>query len=232
MRTHPTAVCLICHRSFPRDQLFPVELMRPVISDLIQHHNPEFDGTGYVCSPDHQMLRSEHLESLIRADMGEITQLEKEVLESFREHDILTENLNEQFEGKLTFGERLSDRIAAFGGSWKFISLFALVLVGWMIINTYFIRAEAFDPFPFILLNLVLSCLAAIQAPIIMMSQNRQAAKERVKSNYEYTINLKAELEIRQLNAKMDQLTKQQWSRMLEIQQVQIDLLEQLSKRK
>lgn len=141
---------------------------------------------------------------------------------------MISENLNIQFERQLTLGERVADKVAEFGGSWPFIIIFAITLVVWITMNSVTLLWRSFDPYPFILLNLVLSCLAAIQAPIIMMSQNRQEAKDRLRSEYDYRVNLKAELEIRHLHWKMDQLLSNHWRRLLEIQQIQLDLMEEL----
>ena len=155
---------------------------------------------------------------------------ERRVLEYFLGGRRLVRDTNQMFADTRTFGERLSDRIAAFGGSWRFIMLFMAVLLGWVALNTFVLpaRREAFDPYPYILLNLVLSCLAAVQAPVIMMSQNRQEAKDRARAKNDYQVNLKAELEIRHLHEKMDHLLSHQWERLVQIQQVQLDLLTEL----
>ena len=160
--------------------------------------------------------------------MGQISNLHEEVLESLKEHEILSKNINLEFEQDLTFWERASDRLATVGGSWRFILGFALVLAIWVTIYSIALLKQPFDPYPYILLNLVLSCLAAIQAPVIMMSQNRQDAKDRLRSEHDYQLNLKAELEIRHLNEKMDLLLSTQWRRLLEIQRIQMEVLEEL----
>jgi uncharacterized membrane protein len=126
----------------------------------------------------------------------------------------------------------LSDKIAEFGGSWKFIITFGGVIVVWVVLNAVLLLDRGFDPYPFILLNLILSCLAALQAPVIMMSQNRAEARDRLRGENDYKVNLKAELEIRHLHEKMDHLLRRQYNRLFEIQQIQIELLEQLSQRK
>lgn len=154
------------------------------------------------------------------------------MIDSFRNQDLVAENVNKKFEKRLSLGERLADVIARFGGSWKFILIFLSMILVWMIINTFFFTEEGFDPYPFILLNLVLSCLAAIQAPVIMMSQNRQGEKERLQANEDYVTNLKAELEIQQLHSKLDLFMKRQWETMLDLQQIQIELAEDLLKHK
>ena len=121
----------------------------------------------------------------------------------------VSRNLNEEEADRLTFGERIADRVAAFGGSWTFILLFGAFLLGWMLTNAFILASRAFDPFPFILLNLALSALAALQAPVIMMSQNRQSAKDRLKADLDYQVNLKAELEVAQLHGKVDRIYEQ-----------------------
>jgi uncharacterized membrane protein len=130
----------------------------------------------------------------------------------------------------LTVGERLADGLAKYAGSWKFMIGFAVVLVMWITLNSYVLASSAWDHYPFILLNLCLSCLAAVQAPVIMMSQNRLEAKDRIRAEHDYIVNLKAELEIRSLNEKMDHLLVNQWQRLLEIQQVQTELMQELSR--
>jgi uncharacterized membrane protein len=162
-------------------------------------------------------------------ERGELSRLDHEVLQSLKEQETVTENLNLEFEKDLTTGQYVADRVAGFGGSWTFIIIFFLVLVAWMAANSLFLMAKAFDPYPFILLNLVLSCLAAIQAPIIMMSQNRLEARDRLRSEQDYQVNLKAELEIRHLHEKLDVLLKHQWHKLLEVQQIQLDLMREVA---
>jgi uncharacterized membrane protein len=147
-------------------------------------------------------------------------------MKSLEEHEILSKNINIEFEQELTLGEHLADKIAKFGGSWGFIMVFTTFFLLWIAINSFMLTWKPFDPYPFILLNLFLSCLAAIQAPIIVMSQNRQEAKDRLRSEHDFSINLKAELEIRHLHEKMDHLLMNQWQRLLEIQEIQMDLME------
>lgn len=155
---------------------------------------------------------------------------ERRVLEYVLGGRRLVRDTNRVFADTRTFGERLSDRIAAFGGSWRFIMLFMAVLLGWVVLNTFVLpaRREAFDPYPYILLNLFLSMIAALQAPIIMMSQNRQAARDRLEAEHDYEVNLKAEIEIRTLHEKLDQLRERDWASLVAIQQEQIRMLERL----
>lgn len=160
-----------------------------------------------------------------RAHLGK---LEQEVVRSFCEHELLTENLSAQFDRESTLGEHIADHVAEFGGSWRFIILFGSVIFVWILVNSILLLNQPFDPYPFILLNLVLSCLAASQAPVIMMSQNRQESKDRLRAEHDYRVNLKAELEIRHLNSKIDLLLTHQWHRLMEVQQLQTDLIEEL----
>ncbi len=152
---------------------------------------------------------------------------ERELLKHFSEHPIISKNTNHQFEANQSFGDRLADRMAAFGGSWPFLIGFSTALLAWMLLNSLFLT-QPFDPYPFILLNLVLSSVAALQAPIIMMSQSRQAAKDRLDAGHDYEINLKAELEIQRLHSKIDELREAQWRELVQLQQEQIQLLNQI----
>ncbi|GLQ31962.1 DUF1003 domain-containing protein [Litoribrevibacter albus] len=152
-----------------------------------------------------------YFENLAKALLGQsfkdLDEAEKRVIGSIAEHTTVSENTNETFRESLTFGQRVADKVAKFGGSWAFIGLFFGFILVWILINTLFLVSETpFDPYPFILLNLGLSTLAAFQAPIIMMSQNRQAAKDRVKQEATYEINLKLELEIMRLHDKLNMI--------------------------
>lgn len=153
--------------------------------------------------------------------------LERHVIDHFVHRRPVTKDLNAEFERGLTFGERTADRVAALGGSWTFIGLFLGAMAIWIGLNVA--AGRTFDPYPFILLNLVLSCLAALQAPVIMMSQNRQSAKDRLDAQHDYEVNMKAEMEIVALHLKIDELRDKQWTTLLAIQQRQIELLERLT---
>lgn len=165
---------------------------------------------------------------LLEQDRSELVELEDELERSFKSYEASAIDPAEASDAELTFGERLADKVAAFGGSWTFLILFGVVLATWIGINATIV-ALRFDPYPFILLNLVLSCIAAVQAPVIMMSQNRQEAKDRLRAQHDYRVNLKAELEVRELHDKMDHLLYRQMQRMLELQRLQVELLSELS---
>jgi uncharacterized membrane protein len=208
------------------------ELVRPSLVEFIRKRVPEWDDKGFICLDDLGEFRKDYVKEVLEDEIGELSALDHEVIESLQQHEILSSDISKQFERKLTFGERLSDQIAEFGGSWKFLISFGAVLLIWIGINGVILATRAFDPFPFILLNLILSCLAAVQAPIIMMSQNRAEARDRLRAENDYKVNLKAELEIRHLHEKIDHLLRRQYNRLFEIQQIQIELLEELSRKR
>lgn len=225
--------CGLCFKLKAIPSLRSVEIIQRSIMEMIKNEHPDWEAAGYVCAADLKEVKSHYVEKILEEEMGKLTTLEKEVVESLEKHELLSANINKEFERDLTLGERISDKVAAFGGSWKFIITFALVIVVWILLNALLLSKHAFDPYPFILLNLLLSTLAALQAPIIMMSQNRQEDRDRLRSEQDYKTNLKAELEIRHLNEKMDHLLNYQWQKLLEIQQLQIDLMEEtIHKRK
>jgi uncharacterized membrane protein len=223
------SVCQICRTDADSEAMIPLALVRPAVVNEIRKDFPALSPEGFICKDDLNRYRIRYVESLLSSEQGEVTTLDRDVLESLKQHEFLTSNLNEEFVSKLTLGEALADRIATFGGSWRFIIVFGSVLVVWIMINTIALATKPFDPYPFILLNLILSCLAAIQAPVIMMSQNRQEAKDRLRSEHDYRVNLKAELEIRHLHEKVDHLLSRQWERLAEIQQIQIELLAEVA---
>lgn len=163
-----------------------------------------------------------------------LQQLNKIVENALKEEELLTNNIYEleREEGKkISRGNRLADRVAAFGGSWRFIIIFSLVLGVWVVVNSILPSARKFDPYPFILLNLFLSCIAALQAPVIMMSQNRKEDKDRKRAQSDYMINLKAEIEIRNLHQKIDLLIAEQMKDMFELQKVQAEMLLELKEK-
>jgi uncharacterized membrane protein len=225
-------VCQVCKKPKSPDSGMIAELIRPSLLEFIKKKLPDLDSKGFICLADLGEFRKDYIKEVLEDEIGELSTLDNEVIESLHQHEILASNIEEQFERKLTFGERLSDQIASFGGSWRFIILFGVVLVVWIILNAALLLNRGFDPYPFILLNLILSCLAAMQAPIIMMSQNRAELRDRLRSENDYKINLKAELEIRHLHEKIDHLLRRQYNRLFEIQQIQIELLEEISHRK
>ncbi len=224
-----TVLCEVCKKQEKLSQVLPADVVREPIAGRIKAVHPDWSSESYICISDLNRFRADYVQDVIKADKGELSALEKEVVESLRKQDLLSENINEEYDKSLTLGERVADRLADFGGSWRFIGIFSGVLFLWMIINSTLLVWKPFDPYPFIFLNLILSCLAAIQAPVIMMSQNRQEARDRLQAEHDYRVNLKAELEIRHLHEKVDHLLMSQWQRLLEIQQIQMDLMEEIA---
>lgn len=228
----PTGICSLCGREVPARELFPLDALRPTIADLIRRDHPDLASDALVWRGEIDRLRSAYIGDILRQERGELSLLEQDVLDSLRKHETLSENIEDGFERERTFGERVSDHLASFGGSWAFLISFGVVLAVWMAFNAWRGEGQAFDPYPFILLNLVLSCLAAIQAPVIMMSQRRQEEKDRLRALNDYRVNLKAELEIRHLHEKLDHVLKSQWERLAELQEMQLDMLQELGRRR
>lgn len=226
-----TALCYVTKKQLPLSQLVLGATIRRAIYNMIKEDFPGFTDDDYVSIDSLNIYRKKYLEALLEKELGEITSLEEEVLDSIHENELVSSNIESELRENLQLGEKVADKIATFGGSWTFILSFFLFIILWMAVNVYLVATRPFDPYPFILLNLMLSCLAAIQAPIIMMSQNRKEAKDRQRSEYDYKVNLKAELEIRLLHEKIDHLIVQQNQRMLEIQQIQVDLMEDILNR-
>jgi uncharacterized membrane protein len=199
--------------------------LRPSLAEFVRQKHPDIRSDDYVSRKIVDDYRGQYIAELLRDERGELSNLEDEVVESLRSHDTLAENIEEDYEDSRTIGDRVSDVVATFGGSWTFIISFCVFLAIWMSVNLILGEAAAFDVYPFILLNLILSTIAALQAPVIMMSQRRQEAKDRLRALNDYKVNLKAELEIRHLHEKVDHLLNRQWERLTEIQQIQIEMM-------
>jgi|ERR1043165_9598955 uncharacterized membrane protein len=225
-------VCAVCGKSFSPRDLVPGIAVRDVIAGEIASEHADWSQEKLICRADLNRFRSRYVHTLLESEKGELSSLEKEVLLSLRDHETLAKDVDTEFQGDWTVGERLADRIATFGGSWTFLICFGGFLALWIIVNSIVLYSRPPDPFPYILLNLILSCLAAVQAPVIMMSQNRQEAKDRLRSQHDYQVNLKAELEIRHLHEKVDHLLSHQWERLAQIQEIQLELLSELSRRR
>lgn len=167
-----------------------------------------------------------------KADLDALPEREQRIIQQYSERLPISRDTNQEFETKLTIGQRVADKVAAFGGSWTFIITFAAILLSWVLLNSFLLArgGHSFDAYPYILLNLFLSMLAAIQAPVILMSQSRQAVKDRLNAAHDYEVNLKAELEILSLHEKIDELRDTKWVELMTMQQEQIGLLTQLLK--
>jgi len=229
-RKQETVVCQVCGKQHKATECVLGELVRDSVVRAIQKKYPSWDRASYICRADLNAFRAEAVREALEAEKVEITSVEQDAVRGVTENEILSRNVEAEFQRRLTFGERLADRAASFGGSWTFIIFFGAVIVTWVAVNTFLLLERPFDPYPFILLNLVLSTLAALQAPVILMSQNRQEERDRLRAQEDYKVNLKAELEIRHLNEKMDNMVSNQWQRLLEIQQIQTEILAELAR--
>jgi uncharacterized membrane protein len=217
--------CPICKKQRPVSDGMYGELIDDPIAEIIRKTHPGWPERGITCLSCLDHYGSKLAQDTLEASKGDLSDLEDEVVKSLEEHQVLSKNVNVEFDRGLTLKERVADKVAEFGGSWTFIGIYVAVLMAWIGVNSVGWFLRPFDPYPYIFLNLVLSAVAAMQAPVILMSQNRQDAKDRLRSEHDYRVNLKAELEIRQLSAKMDKLLTKQWSTLLKMQQTQIELL-------
>ncbi|OHD99850.1 MAG: hypothetical protein A3K14_07105 [Sulfurimonas sp. RIFCSPLOWO2_12_FULL_36_74] len=228
----PKKTCVICKKSFLPKDIVSGELIRKEIAAEIIKSYPSWSTENFICKNDLAEFRENYLHFLLESESGELSSLAQDVVRSLKEHELLSFDIESKFDQKWTFGERMADKIAVFGGSWAFLISFALFLLIWIGVNSFMFISHPIDPYPFIFLNLILSCIAAVQAPFIMMSQNRQEAKDRIRSQHDYQINLKAELEIRHLHEKVDHLLSNQWNRLVQIQELQLELLSELNAKK
>lgn len=223
-----TIHCSICGNSLVTGVL--LKEVEPDVKKRILSDHPELIDASMLCFSCVTDYRLAHIKETIQSDSKEMNHLNETVFKSIEQGQPVTKNTNHSIKNRLTLGQKTADAIAKFGGSWPFIFSFMFVLISWITINSLALFGQRFDPYPYILLNLVLSCLAAIQAPIIMMSQNRQAERDRLQTSNDYQTNLKAEIEIRLLHQKLDHLLTNEWQHLIEIQTIQLSLLEELQK--
>ena len=213
---------------FPIAQKVEARSVSDNILKFIQQENPEINDDSSLAISELSAYRVKYISSKLQGQMGELSSLEKMVIDTLSNGTQISNLAVSQDNTPLSVGQRMADKVASFGGSWTFIISFGFFLFVWISINTAFLMNKGFDPYPFILLNLILSCIAALQAPIIMMSQNRQEEKDRERSKLDYMINLKSELEIRTLHEKIDHLIIHQQRDLFEIQQVQIEMMKDI----
>jgi uncharacterized membrane protein len=229
MDSPATLTCAITGRTLSPDEAVPCAGLRPSLLRFIQKRFPAVTQSSIVANDALPDLKAAYVEESLADEIGEITHLERAVIRSLEEHEVISEPPEDAAAlASRTLGERLADHLASFGGSWTFILTFGAFLTLWIFLNTAIWRSNPPDPYPYILLNLLLSCIAALQAPVIMMSQRRQESRDRNRAEQDYRINLKAELEIRHLHEKLDHLLYHHSQRLLEIQTIQTDLLSQL----
>ena len=215
----------ISNKSFSVAERISGHIVQPNILGLIQSENPSFTIDSHLSISELNQYREKYLRALLERERLAISGLEGAVLASISNETTLADKIEFEDKTTYTYGQRLADNVATFGGSWTFIIAFGVFLFIWIITNVFVLVTRPFDPYPFIFLNLILSCIAALQAPVIMMSQNRQEEKDRSRAKKDYMINLKAELEIRMLHEKIDHLILHQQQDLLEIQNIQVDML-------
>ncbi|QIH38019.1 DUF1003 domain-containing protein [Flavobacterium sp. Sr18] len=224
MKSNATFISDISKKEFPIADKVSAKTIRNPILALIQNDYPDFDADKFLSITELNMYREKYISNYLLVEIGELTNLETRVIGSLNEDKSLVSTVEDEA-GIRTFGQIVADKVAAFGGSWKFIIFFGVFILLWILANIYILLNKGFDPYPFILLNLILSCLAALQAPVIMMSQNRQEEKDRERAKKDYMINLKSELEIRMLHEKLDHLIMHQQEELIQIQKVQIEMM-------
>ncbi len=223
-----TFISDISGTEFPAQEKILGSSIRQSILSFIQKSNPEFKSENSLSITELNYFRERFIAEYLVNEVGELTDLENTVLSTIQGKTTITNKIIQKIHDRSTLGQRVADKVATFGGSWTFIISFGVFLVIWISINTFVLLNKGFDPYPFILLNLILSCIAAMQAPVIMMSQNRQEEKDRERSKQDYMINLKSELEIRILHEKLDHLIMHQQQELLEIQKVQITMMQDI----
>lgn len=206
-------------------------MVRLSILNLIQKEHPGFTANKSLSVSELNAYREKYIEVFFANQLGELSASEKTVLDSLKDNTTLTDKLDGEEDQVTTFGQRIADKVADFGGSWTFIISFGVFLLIWISINVFWLANKGFDPYPFILLNLILSSLAALQAPVIMMSQNRQEDKDRERARRDYMVNLKSELEIRMLHEKLDHLIINQQQQVLEIHTAQTEMMNDILRR-
>lgn len=220
----------LSNKEFPARERVSAKTIRPSILKIMAAEYPEFNPDKFCSITELNVYRQKYIQDYLLKEVGELTVLEDTVLNALQNKEMLV-NRVEETDDKISIGQRLADQVAAFGGSWTFIGSFAAFLFLWIAVNAFVLVNKPFDPYPFILLNLILSTLAALQAPVIMMSQNRQEEKDRDRARKDYMINLKSELEIRMLHEKLDHLIIHQQHELLEIQKVQIEMMNDILNR-
>ena len=223
-----TFISDLSQKAFSVHEKINGSLIRKPIFEYIQKNNSSFKEESILAFSELNYYREKYISEFLATEIGEINSLENKVAASFNEEELLTESLETNELNKLSIGQSIADKVATFGGSWKFIIIFGVFILIWILLNIFWMAKKGFDPYPFILLNLILSCLAALQAPVIMMSQNRQEEKDRERAKKDYLINLKSEFEIRMLHEKIDHIMLHEQQKLLEIQKVQIEMMNDL----
>jgi uncharacterized membrane protein len=224
MKPIPTFTSDLSKKEFPLTEKISADAIRNPILALIKEDYPDFNSEQFLSINELNLYREKYISNYLLVEIGALSNLEAKVVGALNEDVSLVSKVEDEIETR-TSGQIIADKVANFGGSWKFIISFGVFIVLWILANIYILANKGFDPFPFILLNLILSCLAALQAPVIMMSQNRQEEKDRDRARKDYMINLKSELEIRMLHEKLDHLIMHQQEELIKIQKIQIEMM-------
>jgi uncharacterized membrane protein len=218
---------------FPEKDKISCKSIRLPILNLIKADYPNLDVNEAIATQELNVYREKYISNFLQSEVGELSELHKDVVKSISQDDtsFVKKIEEEEKDDTRNLGQVIADKVASFGGSWTFIISFFIFILIWIASNVFILLNKGFDPYPFILLNLILSCLAALQAPVIMMSQNRQEEKDRERAKKDYMINLKSELEIRLLDDKLDHLIMHQQQELIEIQKVQIEMMNDILER-
>lgn len=217
-----TFISDVSHQEFPVSEKVSAKTIRHSILQMIQKEYPGFTHDSLLSLDELNDYRERYIVATLKKEIGGLNELERTVVDALTGKITLAEKLDGEEQQKMTIGQRVADKVTTFGGSWTFILLFLLMILAWIVLNVVWFANKGFDPYPFILLNLILSCIAAIQAPVIMMSQNRQEEKDRQRARKDYLINLKSEIEIRTLHEKIDHLIMDLQQEILENQKQEL----------
>ena len=230
MRSNKTFTSAISNIEFPEHDRVSGKTIRTSILNLILEDFPNFDVNDSIAVQELNVYREKYISKFLQTEISQLSKLEKDVVRSLGDDTSFVAKVEEEVDTR-NYGQIVADKVAAFGGSWTFIIAFFIFISIWIGSNVFIFTHKEFDPYPFILLDLILSCVAALQAPVIMMSQNRQEEKDRERAKKDYMINLKSELEIRMLDDKIDHLVMHQQQELIEIQKVQIEMMNDILNR-
>lgn len=230
MSNNTTFKSAISNIEFPEHDRVSGKTIRTSILNLILEDFPDFDVNDSISVQELNVYREKYISKFLQTEISQLSKLEKDVVRSLGDDTSFVAKVEEEVDTR-NYGQIVADKVAAFGGSWTFIIAFFVFISIWIGSNVIIFTNKEFDPYPFILLNLILSCVAALQAPVIMMSQNRQEEKDRERAKKDYMINLKSELEIRMLDDKIDHLVMHQQQELIEIQKVQIEMMNDILNR-
>ncbi|MEZ0181509.1 DUF1003 domain-containing protein [Flavobacterium oncorhynchi] len=224
MKNNSTFKSAISNIDFPiSEKIYGKSIHDPILGLIVKDH-PSFCDDDCIAVEELNQYRQKYISNYLSTEIGALSDLEKNVISSLKEDKSIVSIVEDEVETR-SIGQKIADQVADFGGSWTFIISFLAFIIIWIGSNVYILVNKGFDPYPFILLNLILSCIAALQAPVIMMSQNRQEEKDRNRAKKDYMINLKSELEIRMIHDKIDHLIMHQQQELIEIQKVQIEMM-------